>query len=162
MIEFKGEISKKTKKLIRRIDLLMLCVVFFAPAAFMVNFVGIPVFVSLYFGTTYMENLWLYIASFIGVSAIFVVSYFVLPLTDHIPLCIQIAPDGTVVTKTKKAQYTHGMDEIMYVKDLGEYYSIVIKEQLLCKGRTLCKKDLLTRGTIEEFERIYKDKIRRE
>ena len=109
MIEFKGEISKKTKKLIRRIDLLMLCVVFFAPAAFMVNFVGIPVFVSLYFGTTYMENLWLYIASFIGVSAIFVVSYFVLPLTDHIPLCIQIAPDGTVVTKTKKAQYTHGM-----------------------------------------------------
>ncbi len=161
MIEFKGEISKKTKKLIRRMDLLMLCVGFFAPAVIIFNFVAMPIFSSQYFGITYMENLWLYICSFVGTSVIFVVTYFIIPLTDNIPLCIQITLDGTVTTQTKKARYTHNMDEILYVQDLGEYYSIVVKEQILYKGRTLCKKDLLTRGTIEEFERIYKDKIRR-
>ena len=158
MIEFKGEISKKTKKLIRRMDLLMLLLI---PDVF-ISFIGMPLALSLYFGIDYLiNNLWVALVCLVVSNLLFGIGYFLIPITDIIPLCIQIAPDGTVTTQNNKKQYTHEMDDILYVEDLGEHYSIVVRGYLIEKGRTLCQKDLLTQGTLEEFEKIYKDKIRR-
>lgn len=158
MIEFKGEISKKTKKLIRRMDVLMLLLI---PDVF-IGFIGMPLALSLYFGIDYLiNNFWVALVCLVVCNLLFGIGYFIIPITDIIPLRIQIAPTGTVTTQNNKKQYTHEMDDILYVEDLGEHYSIVVRGYLIEKGRTLCQKDLLTQGTLEEFEEIFKDKIRR-
>ena len=161
MIEFKGDVSKETKKLIRRLDLFMPLFVFGIPVLMLFVFIVMPVFSLQQFAIIFIENLWLYLSVFAGGVAVFVLSYFLIPITENIPLCIQIAPDGTVTTQNHKKQYVHEMDDIMYVKDLGDHYCIAVRGYLLERGRTLCQKDLLTQGTLEEFEEIYKDKIKR-
>ena len=161
MIEFKGDVSKETKKLIRRLDLFMPLFVFGIPVLMLFVFIVMPVFSLQQFAIIFIENLWLYLSVFAGGVAVFVLSYFLIPITENIPLCIQIAPDGTITTQNHKKQYIHEMDDIMYVKDLGDHYCIAVRGYLLERGRTLCQKDLLTQGTLEEFEEIYKDKIKR-
>ncbi len=161
MIEFKGDVSKETKKLIRRLDLFMPLFVFGIPVLMLFVFIVMPVFSLQQFAIIFIENLWLYMSVFAGGVAVFVLSYFLIPITENIPLCIQIAPDGTITTQNHKIQYVHEMDDIMYVKDLGDHYCIAVRGYLLERGRTLCQKDLLTQGTLEEFEEIYKDKIKR-
>ncbi len=161
MIEFKGDVSKETKKLIRRLDLFMPLFVFGIPVLMLFVFIVMPVFSLQQFAIIFIENLWLYLSVFAGGVAVFVLSYFLIPITENIPLCIQIASDGTITTQNHKKQYIHEMDDIMYVKDLGDHYCIAVRGYLLERGRTLCQKDLLTQGTLEEFEEIYKDKIKR-
>ena len=161
MIEFKGDVSKETKKLIRRLDLFMPLFVFGIPVLMLFVFIVMPVFSLQQFAIIFIENLWLYLSVFAGGVAVFVLSYFLIPITENIPLCIQIAFDGTITTQNHKKQYIHEMDDIMYVKDLGDHYCIAVRGYLLERGRTLCQKDLLTQGTLEEFEEIYKDKIKR-
>lgn len=161
MIEFKGNISKETKKLIRRLDLFMPLFAFGIPVLALFIFMVMPVFSLQQFAITFIENLWLYIGVFAGGIAVLVISYFLIPITENVPLCIQIAPDGTITTQNNKKQYVHTMDDVMYVKDLGDHYCIAVRGYLLERGRTLCQKDLLTSGTLEEFEEIFKDKIKR-
>ena len=161
MIEFKGNISKETKKLIRRLDLFVPLFAFGLPVLALFIFIVMPVFDIYQFAITFIENLWLYICVFAGGVAVLVISYFLIPITENVPLCIQITPDGTITTQNHKKQYVHTMDDVVYVKDLGDHYCIAVRGYLLERGRTLCQKDLLTSGTLEEFEEIFKDKIKR-
>ena len=161
MIEFKGDVSKETKRLIRRLDLFMPLFVFALPVLALFIFIIMPVYSIQQFGKTLIENLWLYIGVFVGGYAILVLSYFLIPITENVPVCIQIAPDGTIMAKNNKKQYVHNLDDVVYVKDLGNHYCIAVRGYLLERGRTLCQKDLLTSGTLEEFEEIFKDKIKR-
>ena len=161
MIEFKGDVSKKTKKLIRRLDLFSPLFLFCIPLLMLFVFIVMPVYSMQQFAKTFVENLGLYMAVFAGGVAVIVLSYFLIPITENVPLCIQIAPDGTVTAQNSKKRYVHNMNDVLYVKDLGDHYSIAVRGYLLERGRTLCQKDLLTQGTLEEFEEIYKDKIRR-
>ena len=161
MIEFKGDISKETKKLIRRLDLSVPLFAFGIPVLALFVFILMPIYSLQQFARTFIENLGLYVAVFAGGVATIVVSYFLIPITENVPLCIQIAPDGTVTAHSKKKQYVHEMNDVLYVKDLGDHYVIAVRGYLLERGRTLCQKDLVTQGTLEDFEEIYKDKIKR-
>ena len=48
------------------------------------------------------------------------------------------------------------IDDVVKVLDYGEWYLIDVGDR---DGRFICQKDLLTSGTLEEFEEIFKDKI---
>ena len=162
MIEFKREISKQTKKLIRRLDLFLPLFTFGIPVLMLFVFIVMPVYSLQQFGSLFLENLGLYVGVFLIGCAILVLSYFLIPITENVPVCIQITPKGTIIAQNKKKQYVHEMDDVLYVKDLGDHYSIAVRGYLLERGRTLCQKDLLTCGTLAEFEEIFKEKMKRE
>ena len=50
------------------------------------------------------------------------------------------------------------IDDVVKVLDYGEWYLIDVGDR---DGRFICQKDLLTSGTLEEFETIFGDKIQR-
>ena len=50
------------------------------------------------------------------------------------------------------------IDDVVKVLDYGEWYLIHVGDR---DGRFICQKDLLTSGTLEEFETIFGDKIQR-
>jgi hypothetical protein len=52
----------------------------------------------------------------------------------------------------------YSINEVRKVIDYGDFYSIRIKQQYEF-GVFLCQKDLLTKGSIEEFEKTFKGKI---
>lgn len=53
---------------------------------------------------------------------------------------------------------TKTMDQIKCVIDYGEWYQIEFS--FPCKSqRFICQKDLITQGTIEDFENLFADKI---
>ena len=75
MIEFKGDISKETKKLIRRLDLSVPLFAFGIPVLALFVFILMPIYSLQQFARTLIENLGLYVAVFaVGVATI-VVSY---------------------------------------------------------------------------------------
>ena len=51
------------------------------------------------------------------------------------------------------------MDEVKKVYDLGEWYYVVLKFPKL--ANLVCQKDLLINGSIEEFEKLFFNKIKR-
>ncbi len=46
---------------------------------------------------------------------------------------------------------------VRWVLDFGEWYHIVFRSKF-DQGRFVCQKDLLVKGTIEEFESLFEEK----
>lgn len=53
---------------------------------------------------------------------------------------------------------TKTMDQIKCVIDYGEWYKFEFRLPGNCQ-RFICQKDLITQGTIEDFEKLFADKI---
>ena len=60
--------------------------------------------------------------------------------------------------KTQNSQFyaESSIAEVVKVLDKGEWYHIYVESK---EGRFICQKDLLTNGSLDEFEEIFKDKI---
>lgn len=56
--------------------------------------------------------------------------------------------------KNTQSQHEFDINNTTEVQDHGEFYYVISKE-----GKILCQKNLITEGTIEQFEDIFKDKI---
>lgn len=67
--------------------------------------------------------------------------------------------DGYITAITKRQVETKAIEMVKEVVDYGEFYDL---QFYYIAGRSfafICQKDLLTQGTLEEFERIFKDKL---
>ena len=63
---------------------------------------------------------------------------------------------GEMTTQSSQFYAESSITDIVKVLDKGEWYLIYVKSK---DGRFICQKDLLTNGTLEEFEKFFKDKI---
>lgn len=63
---------------------------------------------------------------------------------------------GEMTTQSSQFCAESSIAEVVKVLDKGEWYHIYVKSK---DGRFICQKDLLTNGTFDEFEEIFKDKI---
>jgi len=74
-----------------------------------------------------------------------------------IPNCIYT--DGkTIVCVTEKAQIKRFISDVKTVYDCKTYYELTFKFGKF-SSQFICQKDLLTQGTIEEFEALFEGKI---
>jgi hypothetical protein len=63
---------------------------------------------------------------------------------------------GEMTTKSSQFYAESSITDVVKVLDKGEWYLIYVKSK---DGRFICQKDLLTSGTLDEFEKIFKDKL---
>ncbi len=63
-----------------------------------------------------------------------------------------------IVSKSNATVDTRYMSDVKEVRDYGEFYYFVFK---VYSYRFVCQKDLLTQGSIEEFENLFAGKIKR-
>ena len=64
------------------------------------------------------------------------------------------------INRTRSSEDFKMIDDIVKVIDYGEWYTVIIPIGLV--GRDInCQKDLLTQGTLEEFEALFEGKIER-
>lgn len=157
MIEFNGRVSMKCKKHIQKQE--GKNGLFATVIAVIV--VLVPVInILLYFSIIS----WYYIVAFsapIVILSLFL-SYFspFSKKTDALilPERIVIADDGTIASHGEKFHMIAAIDEVTMVVDMGEWYHISFGKKLGL-GRFVCQKDLLVKGTIEDFEKLFEGKI---
>ena len=63
---------------------------------------------------------------------------------------------GEMTTQSSQFFAESSITDVVKVLDKGEWYLIYVKSK---DGRFICQKDLLTSGTLDEFEKIFKDKL---
>ena len=146
MIIFKGEISQECKNFIKRRQR------FFALIKFVILFLALSLPVIFF---ALIINYWI----FISLSFIFVIAVIDLKLDKSfkaIPNKIEI--DESFIQASSK-NYTVSMEinDIIEVIDMGTWYDF--KFNLKVNNLFVCQKDLITQGSIEEFEQLFKDKI---
>lgn len=74
------------------------------------------------------------------------------------PSLIQIKDSGEMYVTGEKFYCKQSISQVKLVEDHGEWYHIVFRYPYT-NPRFVCQKNLLTKGTIEEFERIFEGKI---
>ena len=79
---------------------------------------------------------------------------------EILPQKIYITDDGIIVSQCEKTRREDSIDSVKNVKDNGEWYEINFSG-IKHKGFFVCQKDLLTKGTIEEFEKLFEGRIER-
>lgn len=70
-------------------------------------------------------------------------------------ICIQ---DGILLSVADQATESKSIDEVKSVFDYGEFYVILFPFGKYSE-KFVCHKDLLTKGTLEEFEALFEGKI---
>ena len=146
MIEFEGKVSKSVTKHIMRKFLMVGIIV-----DIIVLLLGVSFFVSI--GMNWVVSL---IISFSSASISIVIS--VCSVKEALPLRICIEDDQTISGTYANGYGTRKLDQVKKVIDYGDFYDITFV--LLYRWRNcVCQKDLITQGTIEEFEQLFEDKI---
>ena len=79
---------------------------------------------------------------------------------EILPKKIYITDDGIIVSQCEKTRREDSIDGVKNVKDYGEWYEINFSG-IKHKGVFVCQKDLLTKGSIEEFEKLFEGRIER-
>lgn len=74
------------------------------------------------------------------------------------PNLIQINDEKELIVKCKNMQFKKNIDEIKCVYDYGKWYLLKTKK-FTYVTKFVLQKDLITVGTIEEFEKLFEDKI---
>lgn len=151
MIEFKGNLTgasqeyalKKNSRLIQRF--LLLGAVFLLPSSYIIS-------------VTFLHSFWIFIlpALFLATSIIPRITY--KKYTHQLPICTYI--DGsTIVINFKFNSQTLDISKVKAVYDYESFYEI-IPNNIFLFSVFICQKDLLTEGTLEEFEALFDGKIK--
>ena len=151
MIEFSGQISGQTLNYIlnqeRKRGLIAACIVSVLAA------IAIVV-VAVIYDTVYLIGL--------AFPVIFVViSVIAKPgkSTYHLILPQRVYIEGDMlVSENAEFSFSRKLDQVETVIDFGEGYHIIFYSAYRCP-KFICQKSLLTKGTIEEFEKLFSDKI---
>ncbi len=69
--------------------------------------------------------------------------------------------DDLIICAANKYQECRKVRDVKKVRDRGEFYEIVFFLDRYSE-KFICQKDLLTKGTLEEFEHLFEGKIDRE
>ena len=147
MIEFSGQISGQTLNYIlnqeRKRGLIAACIVSVLAA------IAIVV-VAVIYDTVYLIGL--------AFPVIFVViSVIAKPGKSTYHQRVYIEGD-MLVSENAEFSFSRKLDQVETVIDFGEGYHIIFYSAYRCP-KFICQKSLLTKGTIEEFEKLFSDKI---
>lgn len=146
MIEFEGKVSKRIQYfLLRR----LLCGVVFANMICFFIF-GIPAIMFAIY-----EGIFIFLLIICSAFVASILLGFTI-ISYHIPYHI-IIEDELIIGKYKETERSGETLNVKKVIDYGDFYDIVF-----CVPRwrnCVCQKDLITQGTIEEFEQLFEDKI---
>lgn len=77
-----------------------------------------------------------------------------------VPKCITIN-DGLIILTTDSLTYSKNIAQVKEVKDYGDYYAFTFVGILTNSSPYICQKDLLTQGTLADFEALFAGKIKR-
>ena len=157
MIVFDGEVSKKCNRWIS-------------------NYVHLRLMFALLFAVTVVSVILLLLCIYwdwtlvIFIITLFSLAFFVIMFVVLFPdkcnesptIYLAIIKDTLIAkVKTRKGEimkYGNSIDYINKVVDYGEWYHIIFYFPHN-NPFFLCQKDLISEGTIEEFEELFKDKI---
>ena len=152
MIEFKGKISGKTEKYFWRVSSLFVLRLVYAVLS-----IFVPVVVLL---SVKMK-------SFVPVI-LYLVLFIVVGLTAFIPksakekeklLPRRVYIDGEYIfSESNIAHLSQSLPDVKRVYDFGEFYFFVFPFGRISND-FICQKDLLSCGTLEEFEALIEDKL---
>lgn len=71
---------------------------------------------------------------------------------------VSILDDGAIVSKGQKFKHEIGVENVRKVVDHGTFYELYLNTGLN-RGFYICEKALLKKGTLDDFEKIFKGKI---
>ena len=159
MIEFKGNVSKRCQKYISGLEGKM----GLRGSSIAVLLIMIPATVLV---AVYMPTIrFLVIIAGILFSAFFLFMVYYSPFMKStfpmiLPTRVVISDDGYITSYGDKFELTNPIDTVAVVIDCGEWYHISWNRKVgFGPERFICQKDLLTHGTIEEFEKLFEGKI---
>ncbi|MBR2376748.1 MAG: hypothetical protein IKA85_03105 [Clostridia bacterium] len=156
-IRFKGEISKESKKyIVKQLDkgyrlmILGFPIIFFLVVAPM-TIIDAPIIARIMF-VSVVCIVWLLLCFCPRMH------YKPLDIINNYPIRIDVE-DGRIITdgKDEKAYQNREFIDVKKVIDCGNFY--YVKYYWPFYRYTLCQKDLIIEGTIEEFEQLFEDKI---
>ena len=149
MIKFNGQINGECLKFVSKkqkafYDVLAIIVVF-------IIFVIPTVIFSILYG------LWLLFILFLSPFFMFVFSRVDNDVSALLPINVEIS-EGVIEMENAMGKRMRPLDDIKKVIDYGDWY--VIKFNNPKKDRFfICQKDLLVKGNLEDFERLFNGKI---
>ena len=155
IIEFKGELSDCARKFLVKNQIkgqvIAALIVFslFSPLA-----IGLIIQNYVIIGIMFLMS----VALFVGLS-------FVPPSrktqNKFFPTGIIIDVEDSIITRvSSNGEMFRGFDNIEVIKDYGEWYHIVFNWHSK-DPYFVCQKNLLTQGSIEDFEKLFEDQIER-
>lgn len=161
MIEFNGKISKKCQNYICKqeavpglIGCLIGVILVLLPAT---------VIASIYFS---QMRIMVVVCGILLSAVILFFGYYspfmkgTLPLIT--PIRIVITDNGEITSYGENFELANSVADATVVVDYGEWYHISFTRNTkigLGNGRFVCQKDLLTQGSIEQFEKLFEGKI---
>lgn len=147
MIKFCGCVGKEVRKYMR----IRLFFNGLKGAIWCFILLGIPsVFIGIYF------DIWFFLIM-VSICMIGISSLSCLFVDSTLPLIILIE-QGEIYGEYNKGAATRSPDDVKKVIDKGDFYDILFyfpNRWTNC----ICQKDLIVEGTIEEFEKLFEDKI---
>ena len=114
--------------------------------------IGIP---SLLIGFIFDFYFFSIVVIFLGMPMVLFISW--LTRKEQLPYLIRIEKNE-IYAEIGRGAGSRNMEDIKKILDYGEFYDIIFyfpNKVLNC----ICQKDLLVEGTIEEFEKLFEDKI---
>ena len=150
MIEFCGVISKECQKRYEiREFLAFLIGLFICSSPLLVPFLVFAIVKSNYFLIILIACIY---------CAILLISVAeALSVKKKLPVKILIA-DERIEIENKVESKNNPLSEVNYVNDYGKWYQVFFKIGFGYRY-IICQKDLITQGTIEDFEKIFEGKI---
>lgn len=71
---------------------------------------------------------------------------------------VSILDDGAIISKGQKFRHEIGVENVAKVVDHGSFYELYL-DKVQNRGFYICEKALLKRGTVDDFEKMFKGKI---
>lgn len=159
MIEFSGELSPRCQNYIRKYD--NRHAIFGGLFSYVI---ALPVAIGMF---VHMIQDKFSLAAILIITALMLFVLVLLPLANvkskkefakMLPQRITIEDDGSVTLHRARHPIEQVMENVKDVRDYGDFYDINFA-LIGVTGLFVCQKDLLTEGSIEEFERIFEKKI---
>ena len=156
MLKFSGILSDEPKKYICRMERRSTLIAFFIAIALLA-----------YPCIAWVASLWNFavaITIYAGVVASFVSIALITPTKADIekisPIEISIeVEDGYIVSVSKMMTVDRNLSEVKAVIDHGEWYSFQFGGRGIPAQRFVCQKNLMIEGPLEDFEKLFAEKI---
>ncbi len=158
MIRFEGEFSNICKRFLMHeltISILISTIVVFILFSFL------PIMLAVM-----LDMMWIIFAYIAMFATIFIVIIALDKSPKNIeenyktskPDYIEILKDGSITLERKVGGYIKTIEDVKEIVDYGEFYHIAF---YFTKGigNAFCQKDLIVKGSIEEFEKCFEGKI---
>lgn len=154
MIEFRGRISGAAeKRFIQKERLLGQNLLLFSMLVFL------PIFIVFAIRTQYWALIFAYVGLAIAVLIIVRLPFATKNSIAYTPTRIY-TEEECIISVGEKYEETKLISDVSVVRDHGNFYELVFPFGNV-SNRFICQKDLLTQGTLAEFEALFEGKIER-